>query len=92
MLKDGTIVIMATYRNLQVWLGHNSGRDWTGPLTLDPKSYGNPGGTKLPDELLLISYCSSGRAPNRIYCVCFRVNEKRNGIDLLSLRGKRESK
>ncbi|MDP7050703.1 MAG: sialidase family protein [Verrucomicrobiota bacterium] len=92
VLKDGTIVVVATYRNLQVWLGRNAGRDWTGPLTLDPKSYGYPGGTKLPDESLLISYCSSGRAPNSIYCARFRVNKKRNGIELLPLGGKLGSK
>ena len=86
-LKDGTIVIVATYGNLRVWLGHNNGREWTGPLPLDTSSYGYPGGMKLADESLLVSYCSSGRAPNRIYCVRFHVNEKRNGIALLPMEG-----
>ena len=85
VLKDGTIVVVATYGNLRVWLGRKGGREWTGPLPLDPSSYGYPGGVKLPDESLLVSYCSSGRAPNKIYCVRFRVNDKRNAIELLPL-------
>jgi len=84
-LKDGTLVVVATYGNLRVWLGRKGGRDWTGPLPLDLSSYGYPGGLKLADESLLVSYCSSGRAPNKIYCVRFRVNEKRDGIELLPL-------
>ena len=31
------------------------------------------------------SHCSSGRAPNKIYCVRFRVNEERDGIELLPM-------
>jgi len=85
VLKDGTIVVVASYLNLQVWLGRRGGRDWTGPLALDPSSYGYPGGTKLPDESLLVSYCSSGRAPNKIFCVRFRVNNNRDGIELLPM-------
>ena len=88
VLKDGTIVVVATYGNLRVWLGRNAGREWTGPLPLDTSSYGYPGGLKLADESLLVSYCSSGRAPNKIYCVRFRVNEKRNGIELLPMADK----
>ena len=84
-LKDGTIVVVASYRNLQVWLGRKGGRDWTGPLELDPSCYGYPGGTKLPDESLLVSYCSSSRAPNKIFCVRFRVNDNRDGIELLPM-------
>ena len=83
VLKDGTIVCVCTYRGLTVFLGKNAGKTWSGPIALDAKSYGYPGGLKLEDDTLLVSYCSSGRAPNRIYVLRFRVNAKRDGIELL---------
>ena len=89
VLSDGTIVCVCTYRNLQVFLGRNSGRQWTGPLDLDPGSYGYPGGLMLNDESMLVSYCSSGRSPNNVYVVRFRVNEERDDIELLPVGAKR---
>ena len=86
-LGDGTVVCVCTYRNLQVFLGREGGREWTGPLDLDPNSYGYPGGVLLDDESILVSYCSSGRAPNRIHVVRFRVTEDRSGIELLPVAG-----
>jgi len=80
VLLDGTVVCVATYGGLQVFIGRDGGRDWTGPLPLDSSSYGYPGGLKLDDESILVSYCSSGRAPNTLYAVRFRVNSQRNGI------------
>ncbi|MEZ6048822.1 MAG: sialidase family protein [Planctomycetaceae bacterium] len=88
VLQDGTIVTVCTYRNLQVFLGRNGGESWVGPLDLDPQSYGYPGGIKLADESLLITYGSSGRAPNTLYAVRFRVNSERDNIELLPINKK----
>ena len=83
VLKDGTVVCVCTYRNLQVFLGTAAGTNWVGPFDLDPNCYGYPGGMMLDDESMLVSYCSSGRAPNRIHLLRFRVNEQRTGVELL---------
>jgi len=83
VLKDGTIVCVCTWRNLQVFIGKNAGTSWVGPLDLDASSYGYPGGYLLEDETMLVSYCSSGKAPNRIHLVRFRVDRDRSGIELL---------
>ena len=60
----------------------SAARRGSGPIALDAKSYGYPGGLKLQDDTLLVSYCSTGRAPNRIYALRFRVDAKRDGIEL----------
>lgn len=83
VLKDGTIVCVCTWRNLQVFIGTSGGASWVGPLDLDSSSYGYPGGLLLDDESMLVSYCSSGKAPNRIHLIRFRVNEERSDIELL---------
>lgn len=89
VLGDGTVVCVCTYRNLQAFLGRPaaSGDDiaWSGPFDLDPSSYGYPGGTMLSDESMLISYCSSGRAPNRIHLLRCRVTPDRTNIELLTV-------
>ena len=85
LLKDGTIVCVATYRTLCVFLGKDGGKSWSGPIPLDPSSYGYPGGIKLEDESFLVSYCSSGRAPNKVYVVRFKVNAARDGIELVAI-------
>jgi hypothetical protein len=85
VLKDGTIVCIATYGNLVVWIGQQAGQEWVGPIKLDGSSYGYPGGIQLADESMLVSYCSSGRAPNRVYVARFRVNDGRDGIKLLTI-------
>ena len=85
VMTDGTVVCVCTYSNLQVFLGRNNGTDWVGPLPLAPSSYGYPGGLMLDDESMLISYCSSGRSPNSLFVLRFRVNDKRNGIERLDI-------
>ncbi len=85
VLDDGTIVCVCTYQNLQVFLGLDGGRTWKGPFDLDPECYGYPGGLQLADRSILVTYCSSGGAPNRLYGVRFAVNENRDGIALLPL-------
>ena len=79
-LLDGTIVCVATYGGLQAFIGRDAGRDWIGPVPLDKSCYGYPGGLKLDDESIMVSYCSSGRAPNTLYVLRFRVNSQRDGI------------
>jgi hypothetical protein len=83
VLKDGTIVCVCTWRNLQVFIGKSGGVSWTGPIDLDPSSYGYPGGFLLGDESMLVSYCSSGKAPNRIHLIRFKVKPGRSGIEVL---------
>ena len=83
VLGDGTIVCVCTYNRLQVFLGRSGGASWAGPFDLDASSYGYPGGVQLPDDSMLVSYCSSGRAPNRIHLLRFRVDDSRTGIELL---------
>lgn len=86
VLADGTIVCVSTYRGgLRVFLGRDSGRTWSRPIPLDAQSYGYPGGLLSSDGSMLVSYCSSGRAPNRIHLLRFRVNEARDGIERLPI-------
>lgn len=64
----------------------DNGRTWTGNIPLDPSSYGYPGSYILErDQTILLPYCASGRAPNRVYLVRFRINAARNAIELLPL-------
>jgi len=85
VLRDDTVVCIGTCGNLRVFLGKDGGRSWTGAIPLDTSCYGYPGGMKLRDDSILVSYCSSGGAPNRIYVVRFRANAKRDGIELLGI-------
>lgn len=86
VLKDGTVVAIATWRNLRAWISTDHGKTWTNDIPLDTSSYGYPGSYVVnDDESILLPYCASGRAPNRVYLVRFRVNEKRNGVILKKL-------
>ena len=40
------------------------------------------------DESILLPYCASGRAPNRVYLVRLRINAARNGLEFLPLVAK----
>jgi photosystem II stability/assembly factor-like uncharacterized protein len=83
VLGDGTLVCAATVGRLCVFISSDQGHAWTNSIPLDSSSYGYPGGTKLADDSILISYVERGNAPSRIYVVRFRVNKARNGIELL---------
>ena len=85
VLKDGTVVCVATISTLKVLISRDNGGTWTEPIDLDPSSYGYPGGILLEDESIIASYAERGQAPSRIYTVRFRVNTQRNGIDLLKI-------
>ena len=89
VLRDGTLVLVATWNNLRIWISKDNGQTWTDDIPLDTSCYGYPGSFLLEkDETILLPYCASGRAPNRIYLVRFRVNAARNGIELLPLAAK----
>ena len=84
VLRDGTVVVVATCGKLRVWISTDEGKTWSKDIPLDTSSYGYPGSWILDeDESILLPYCASGRAPNRVYLVRFRVNQARTGIDLL---------
>ena len=84
VLKDGTLVAFATWRNLRAWISRDGGKTWTKNLPLDTGSYGYPGSYILEkDDSILFPYCGSGRAPNALYLLRFRVNAKRDGVELL---------
>lgn len=84
VLKDGTVVAIATCSNLRVWISTDHGKTWSKNIPLDTSSYGYPGSWILGrDESILLPYCASGRAPNRVYLVRLRVNAARTGIELL---------
>lgn len=88
VLGDGTVVAIATCGNLRVWISTDHGASWSDDIPLDVGSYGYPGSWILneEDESILVPYCASGRAPNRVYLVRFQVNEQRDGIRLLPVK------
>ena len=84
VLGDGTVVAIATWNMLRVWISKDNGKTWTKDIPLDTSCYGYPGSFILEkDESILFPYCSSGGAPNNVYVVRIRVNEARDGIELL---------
>ena len=91
VLHDGTLVTVATWGNLRVWLSRDDGRTWSHDLPLDPSCYGYPGVLLLDDESILVSYCESGKAPNRVYVIRFRVNAARTGTELLRIGAGQQS-
>ncbi len=83
-LEDGTLVAIATWRNLRAWISRDGGLTWTKDLPLDVGSYGYPGSYILDsDGSILFPYCGSGRAPNQVYLLRFQVNKTRTGVKLL---------
>ena len=85
VLNDGTVVCAATCRTLITSFSTDAGRTWSDAAPLDPASYGYPGGFLLEDGSIMLSYCESGLAPNRVYVIRFRLNSGRDGIDILPI-------
>lgn len=85
VLKDGTVVCVATISTLKVLLSSDNGKTWTKPIDLDSSCYGYPGGLQLKDESIMISYVEKGHAPSRIYTCRFRVNAARDNIELIKI-------
>ena len=85
VLTDGTVVMVATWNKLRVWLSRDDGQTWTEDFPLDTSCYGYPGGLVLEDESILVSYCQNGHAPTYVYVIRFRVKTDRTGIELLPI-------
>ena len=85
VLNDGTVVCVATISTLKILISRDNGATWTEPIELDPSCYGYPGGMKMEDESIIVSYVERGQAPSRIYTARFRINSQRDGIELLNL-------
>ena len=85
MLSDGTVICVATYRRLCVFISTDHGQHWSTPIVLDKSSYGYPGGFLMKDDSMLISYVESGRAPSRIYAIRFCLNPQRSNIELMRI-------
>lgn len=84
-LEDDTIVCVATHSNLRVFLSTDRGYSWTDPIPLDTSCYGYPGGYKLEDESIIISYVERSAGKSRIFVIRFKANAARDGIELLPL-------
>ncbi len=89
VLGDGTVVAIATWNNLRAWISKANGQTWSKDIPLDTSCYGYPGSFLVADdESILLPYCASGRAPNRVYLVRLRINAARNGLEFLPLVAK----
>jgi hypothetical protein len=91
-LRDGTVVVLATWHvdgvgpdspYLCGWISPDNGTTWSDGMALDTSSYGYPGGFIMDDESIFISYCQSAHPPNRVYVMRVKVNEGRNGFELM---------
>ena len=95
VLRDGTVVALATWHvekigrgvpHLCAWISRDHGQTWSLPgFALDISCYGYPGAFVMKDESIMISYCESGKAPNRVYVMRIKVNKARDGIDFLPI-------
>jgi hypothetical protein len=82
-------VTIATWNNLRAWISKDNGQTWSKDIPLDTSCYGYPGSFLMADdESILLPYCASGRAPNRVYVVRLRINAARNGLEFLPLVAK----
>ena len=86
ILKDATLVVLATVGTLRAWISTDNGETWSDDFPLDPTSYGYPAAHLNDDESIFVAYCQSGRAPNRIFVMKIRVNDARDGIEFLSIK------
>ena len=85
-LADDTIVLTAGGSGGQcVYLSNDGGKRWSEPIKIDPSVYGYGKVTKLEDESILLSYVEKHSAPQRCMLVRFKVNDQRNGVELLKL-------
>jgi len=87
VLRDGTVVCVATIGNLRVFVSKDNGQTWSGAIPLDTSSYGYPGGFLMEDESILTSYTLRGAAPTSLFVIRFKVNEARDGIEILPVGG-----
>ncbi|HIM28175.1 MAG TPA: exo-alpha-sialidase [Planctomycetes bacterium] len=86
VLRDGTVVVVATCNNLRAWISGDQGKNWSKDIPLDTSSYGYPGSWILDDDTILLPYCASGRAPNRVYLIRFQATANRTEIKFLGIQ------
>ena len=63
-------------------------RWWNELDTSNPRRYlllRYPCGFLMADKSLIISYCESGRTPNRVYVIRFEINTRQNEIEILPI-------
>jgi hypothetical protein len=86
VLEDDTIVMTAGGSGGQcIFLSTDGGESWGPPIRLDPGVYGYGKLMLMEDQTILLGYVWSGTTPNRCYLVRLRVNEARDGIELLEM-------
>ena len=86
VLKDDTIVLTAGVGGLGgqiVFLSTDGGQTWSDPIRVAAGVYGYGKLFLLDDQSILLSYVMSGSVPNRCYLIRFRVNQARDGVELL---------
>jgi photosystem II stability/assembly factor-like uncharacterized protein len=89
VLPDGAVVAVATWKGLRAWISTDGGKTWSKDIPIDTSCYGYPGSYILEkDESILLPYCASGRAPNHVYIVRFRVNKSRDGIQFFRINAR----
>lgn len=98
ILKDGTIVVLATWHvfgigkgtpHLCAWISTDDGLTWSRDgqgLAIDTSTYGYPGAFVMEDGSIMVSYCESATPPNRVYVVRIKVNDARDSIEFLRIR------
>ena len=86
VLSDDTLVLTAGGSGGQcVFLSTDGGVSWSKPITIDPSVYGYGKLTLLEDRSILLPYVQKHGAPQRCMLVRFKVNEGRNGLELLAI-------
>lgn len=86
VLEDDTIVLTAGVGGLGgqiVFLSTDGGQTWSDPIRVAAGVYGYGKLFLLDDQSILLSYVMSGSVPNRCYLIRFRVNQARDGVELL---------
>jgi len=86
VLADDTLVLTAGGSGGQaVFISTDGGVHWSKPMNVDPGVYGYGRLTLLKDESILMPYVHRHGVPQRCYMVRFKVNEARDGIELLPI-------
>ncbi len=86
VLADDTLVLTAGGSGGQaVFFSTDGGAHWSQPINVDPTVYGYGRLTLLKDQSILMPYVHRHGVPQRCYMVRFKVNQARDGIELLPL-------
>jgi len=84
---DGGTLVLTTGGSggQSVFLSTNGGKTWSPPIRIDPDVYGYVKLRLLDDQSILMPYVQRHGAPQRCILVRFRVNDGRNGVELLPI-------